>query len=246
MLLFLVNIGNTHTQIAVQQGGEPQLLARHDTPKLIADDGAVPLFEATAEPWRAVASSVVPRLKEKLVNRYMEKIHFLAAQDFPQLDFSLVDVRTVGMDRIANAAAALNVLKNGPAIVLDCGTCLVTEVIDSQHHFCGGSIMPGRMLMRRGLADHTAQLPLIPIQSKRPSPLGTNTHDAILAGIDLGVLGSIRQLVVETRKAINALNCKVLTTGGDAPFFLENLPELTPAPSLMTLRGIATSIPALA
>ncbi|MBO7091572.1 MAG: type III pantothenate kinase, partial [Victivallales bacterium] len=106
MPLFLVNIGNTHTQIAIMQDGEPLLLARYDTPKLIEDDGFVPLFEETTEPWRAVASSVVPRLKEKLDNRYTTKIHFLAAQDFPQLDFSLIDVRTVGMDRIANAAAA--------------------------------------------------------------------------------------------------------------------------------------------
>ena len=34
------------------------------------------------------------------------------------------------------------------------------------------------------------------------------------------------------------------TTGGDAPYFLENIPELTPAPPLLTIRGIATSKPA--
>ena len=223
MPLYLVNIGNTHTQIAVIQDGEPLLLARYDTPKLIDDGGSVPLFDETTEPWRAVASSVVPRLKEKMAARYGAKIHFLTAQDFPQLDFSLIDVRTVGMDRIANAAAALRLMGDGPAIVLDCGTCLV---------------------MRRGLADHTAQLPLIPIQHQRPSPLGTNTHDAILAGIDLGAIGSVRQIVAETRQMLNALECKVFTTGGDAPFFLENIPELTPAPPLLTIRGIATSTPA--
>ena len=120
----------------------------------------------------------------------------------------------------------------------------MTEAVDSQHRFRGGAIMPGRMLMRRGLADHTAQLPLIPIQHQRPSPMGTNTHDAILAGIDLGAIGSIRQIVDETRKMLNALDCKIFTTGGDALFFLENLPELTPAPPLLTIRGIATSTPA--
>ena len=152
MPLYLVNIGNTHTQIAVIQDGEPLLLARYDTPKLIDDGGSVPFFDGTSEPWRAVASSVVPRLKEKMAARYGEKIHFLTAQDFPQLDFSLIDIRTVGMDRIANAAAALRLMDDGPAIVLDCGTCLVTEAVDSQHRFRGGAIMPGRMLMRRGLA----------------------------------------------------------------------------------------------
>ena len=244
MPLFLVNIGNTHTQIAILQDGEPLLLARYDTPKLIEDGGRVPLFEETPKPWRAVASSVVPRLKEKLADRYAENIHFLTAKDFPQLDFSLVDVRTVGMDRIANAAAALRLMDDGPAIVLDCGTCLVTEAIDSQHRFRGGAIMPGRMLMRRGLADHTAQLPLIPIQPQRPSPLGTTTRDAILAGIDLGVIGGVRQIIAETREMLNALDCKVFVTGGDAPYFLGNIPELTPAPPLLTIRGIAASTPA--
>ena len=131
MPLFFVNIGNTHTQIAIMQDGEPLLLARYESPKLFEDDGRVPLFDETTAPWRAVASSVVPRLKEKLSNRYGEKIHFLTAQDFPQLDFSMVDVRTVGMDRIANAAAALQLMGDGPAIVLDCGTCLVTEAVDT-------------------------------------------------------------------------------------------------------------------
>ncbi len=69
MPLYLVNIGNTHTQIAVIQDGEPLLLARYDTPKLIDDNGSVPLFDGTSEPWRAVASSVVPRLKEKMAFR---------------------------------------------------------------------------------------------------------------------------------------------------------------------------------
>ena len=244
MPLFFVNIGNTHTQIAVMQDGEPLLLVRYDSPKLFEDDGHIPLFDETTGSWRAIASSVVPQLKEKLSNRYGEKIHFLTAQDFPQLDFSMVDVRTVGMDRIANAAAALRLMGDGPAIVLDCGTCLVTEAVDKQHRFRGGAIMLGRMLMRRGLADHTAQLPLIPIQHQRPSPLGTTTHDAILAGVDLGAIGCVRQLVTETRKLLNALDCKIFTTGGDAPYFLQNIPELTPAPPLLTIRGIATSKPA--
>ena len=243
---FLVNIGNTHTQIAVLQNGEPRLLARFDTPQLIRDNGVIPLFEETPAPWHAVASSVVPALKTKLSLRYPTQIHFLTANDFPQLDFSLIDIRTVGMDRIANAAAALRLMEDGPAIVLDCGTCLVTEVIDSQHHFCGGAIMPGRMLMRRALADHTAQLPLIPIQPQKPSPLGANTHDAILAGIDLGVLGGIRTLVAETRNALGSPDCTVFTTGGDAQFFLDALPELTPAPQFMTILGIAASTPAIA
>ena len=52
MPLYLVNIGNTHTQIAVIQDGEPLLLARYDTPKLIDDGGSVPLFDGTSEPWR--------------------------------------------------------------------------------------------------------------------------------------------------------------------------------------------------
>ena len=104
--------------------------------------------------------------------------------------------------------------------------------------------MPGRMLMRRALADHTAQLPLIPMQYNRPSPMGTNTHDAILAGIDLAAIGGIRTLIADMRSTLEAPHCTVFTTGGDARFFLDNLPELTPAPPFMTILGIASSTPA--
>lgn len=235
---YLVNIGNTHTQVGVMMDGSPSLLARYDTPVLLGDEGRVPLFEDDSE-LSAVVSSVVPALTLKLRRRYGNRLRFLRASDFSCLDFSMVDVSTVGMDRIANAAGALQALGSGPVIVLDCGTCLVTEAVDASNRFCGGAILAGRMMLRRGLADYTAQLPLVPLQGNRPSPLGRNTHDAILAGVDLGVLGTIRQLIAETRQEMDATDCPVLVTGGDARFFLEHLPELSAAPDLLTIRGIA-------
>lgn len=237
---FLINIGNTHTQVAVLQQDDPVLLERYDTMQLL-ETGCIPLLDAHADA-TAYASSVVPKLRQALAKTYPDRIKFLTHEDFKQIDFSLVDTSTLGIDRICNAAAILAHVKNGPVAVFDCGTCLASEAIDAQSRFLGGAIAPGRQLLRYALHDHTAQLPCVPLTNNIPNPMGNNTANAILAGVDLGAIGTLKYLIQETRNALDVPDCPVFLTGGDAPYFLNALPEAQPAPELLTLKGIATII----
>ena len=166
-----------------------------------------------------------------------EAIRFLSSEDFPQIDFSAVDTTTLGMDRIANAAAAF-ALAGGAVTVIDFGTCINTVVIDGNGRFLGGAILPGRMLLRKALATYTAQLPFLPLCNELPAAIGTNTLDAMAAGVDLGCIGTVRELMASTRKLVGG-RCRFITAGGDAPYFLANLPELERGPDLLTLRGVS-------
>ncbi|MBP5638170.1 MAG: type III pantothenate kinase, partial [Victivallales bacterium] len=142
-------------------------------------------------------------------------------------------------------AAALAAVGHVPVAVFDFGTCIASAVIDSRNRLLGGVIAPGRRLLRFALHEHTAQLPNIPLQAERPEAIGNNTLKAMVAGTDLGILGTARFLVEETRKALNAPHCTVFATGGDAPYFLKNLDGLSQAPELLTLRGIISARPAM-
>ena len=234
----LINIGNTHVQVADVVSGRPRLMAKYDT-NAILHSGVLPCLENLRD-FDATALCVVPKMQEILQKKYGGQILFLTKDDFPQLDFSLVDVSTLGMDRISNAAFAFS-LNKGAVMVIDFGTCIISVVVNEKGQFLGGAICPGRMLMRQALAEHTAQLPLVPIIHDTPDAIGNNTKDAICAGIDNGIVGAVRELIAGARNELDS-PCTFLATGGDAVYFLKRIPDLIPAPELMTLRGILCAV----
>ena len=242
IMRYLLNIGNTHTQVGTQDAGGPRLLSVYETPSVTAS-GQLQALDDAPDGWTALASCVVPAARAALQATYGNRIRFLTAADFPSLDFSAIDISTLGIDRICNASAALAAVGHGPVAAFDFGTCIASVTIDRENHFIGGVIAAGRRLLRHAMHEHTAQLPMLPLQQELPQPIGNTTATAMLAGTDLGVIGTARLLISETRRALNAPDCTIFATGGDAPYFLRHLPELTPAPSLLTLRGILTAQP---
>ena len=238
--MFFLNIGNTHTQVAELADGKLKLLATHETSSLGAE---IPLLKEHPEA-HGIAVCVVPPLRERLQRQYSSRLRFLSWQDFKMLDFSQVDTSTLGLDRIANAAAAFS-LAGGPAIVVDCGTCLNTVVVDGEGRFLGGAILPGRCMMRRALHEYTAQLPMLELRDCLPLPIGRNTLDAMAAGTDLAGVGALRELLSRTQQQVHG-KYKVFATGGDASYFLKALPEIMDAaPPLLTLLGVKLAWDAL-
>jgi type III pantothenate kinase len=234
---YLFNIGNSHTQIAREDASGIELLTTLPTAELLRH-GTVDLLECQSGAWSARAASVVPAAQKLLQTRYPGHFMFISAVSYPWLDFSLYDIRTLGADRIANAAAA-QALGSGAVLVLDCGTCISTEAIDAKGVFRGGAIMPGRAMLRKSLASFTAQLPEIPMSMECPSALGQNTAEAIAAGVDLGVIGAMREIVEKTRRQTGLEKCRVIAVGGDAKFFIQNIDGLEPGTANFTLHGIS-------
>ncbi|NMA19841.1 MAG: type III pantothenate kinase [Lentisphaerae bacterium] len=233
---FLLNIGNTHTQIARDGAEGIELLAAVPTADLLKQ-GSITHLDQSAAPWSAKAACVVPAVQQALQKQYPGQILFISSTAYPELDFSRYDVRTLGADRIANAAAAYS-LGIGAILVLDFGTCVTTEAIDTKGVFRGGAILPGRAMLRRSLAAFTAQLPEIPMYEECPPPLGLTTAGAIAAGVDLGIIGTVRQIIEKTRQEPGLEHCRTIAVGGDAAYFMQNIPGLEAGPEAFTLRGI--------
>ena len=234
----LLNVGNTHTEAAVACGTEIGRVERLPTGTFrAAPEACRPLADCPGLP--CLAACVVPDVAQASCRAFPGRdIRFLVASMVRRPDFSTVDTSTLGADRIANAVAAVR-LAEPPLIVLDCGTAITTEAIDPGCRFRGGSIAPGRGLLRRALHEHTGQLPAIPMAACAPGAIGRDTVGAIRAGVDLGVLGLVGYIIGREREELGAPDCPVLATGGDAAYFCLHLHGLTRTPTDFTLRGLA-------
>lgn len=236
--MLLLNIGNTHTLMSrlTKDGLTPP--ERLPTAGFVAAGTQCGLLTVFPE-LLIFATCVVPDAGAMLRLKWPGRtIRFLEPAMLKELDLTPVDCRTVGTDRIANLAAALE-FTTPPFIVLDCGTAITTVAVDAGRRFRGGAILPGRALWRRALHEHTAQLPEIEMSRELPVALGVNTVAAIRAGVDLGVVGAVKLLLERTREELDAPTCSLLATGGDNAYFLAQLPELVAAPPDFILRGLA-------
>ncbi|MBQ9754523.1 MAG: type III pantothenate kinase, partial [Lentisphaeria bacterium] len=153
--MILLDIGNTHTRIARAEGEKITILRTLRSVELSNED--IP-----SDPEGVWGASVFPAVASKL-----ESVNFInAALAGKIVDFSCVDSSTIGADRLANAVAALD--HGTPALVLDCGSAITIELVDSDLRFRGGAIAPGRKMLRQALHANTAQLPEIPLSSRLP------------------------------------------------------------------------------
>ena len=228
-----LNIGNTHTEWARRRAsGVWEAPGACATAAWLTEPALLPV--CTAPVW---AACVVPEARRKLEAscRYAE-LHWCdaPAAERAGLGFHRMDVSTLGMDRIANAAALLDGVL--PAATVDCGTAVTLEMVDRDREFCGGAIAPGRKLLREALARGTAALPELDWSEAVPDRLGCDTRSAMRLGIDRGAVGMVRELlsVARDRGARRIVLC-----GGDAPFFGQAFPELEQGGSCFTLEGIA-------
>ncbi len=222
--MLLLNIGNTHTQIARSDGssvGAVRVVPTGEvTPALIAGE-------------TAAIASVVPAVSARLraPGVFFLNVSMAAACG---LDLSHVDASTLGMDRLATAIEVAS--RDLPAAALAAGTALTLEYVDAKHVFRGGAIAPGRRMMRRSLAEGTAQLPEIALADTAPGAPGRDTASAIRFGVDRGIVGMAAAWLAALPEGV-----KVYAVGGDAPFFLRALPALVPGGDDFTLRGLLTA-----
>jgi type III pantothenate kinase len=109
--------------------------------------------------------------------------------------------------------AARRLYRNKNIIVLDFGTALTADVIESSGHV-GGFILPGPSILFSSLAARTDRLPDA-ARARRRAAIGVNTRGAIASGILLQLKGGIAEIlrfVREKRKR----RYLIVVTGGQA------------------------------
>jgi type III pantothenate kinase len=127
---------------------------------------------------------------------------------------------TIGADRLAICAAAVDLFPYKHNLAIGLGTCITYNYINNVHEFLGGSISPGMNMRFRAMHEQTALLPLIKAESNFPL-VGFDTKTNILSGVILGMAKEIDGII--DAYALKYNNFNVLLTGGDMGFFVPHL-----------------------
>ena len=143
--------------------------------------------------------------------------------------------KTLGFDRLAAAVGANNIYPNRNVVIFDAGTAFTVEVVNENNVYCGGSISPGMAMRFKALNKFTDKLPLLKAKHEVLT-IGTNTNDAIWAGV-------LNSMVYEIKGYIDHFNKKLnkpifVFTGGDTFFFVKILKNYIFAQPKLVLIGL--------
>jgi len=153
-------------------------------------------------PGRAIVAGSDPETREQLTSTWPFTNGAPAViADHKQIPIGMdVDVpEKVGIDRLLNVFAGGRLFAvDRPIIVVDSGTATTVDLMTADQTFRGGSILPGLRLSACAMHDYTARLPFLSVDDE-PADLpvvpGRNTEDAMRAGLFIGQLGAVRELI---------------------------------------------------
>jgi type III pantothenate kinase len=127
---------------------------------------------------------------------------------------------TLGIDRMVLATGAVLQFPKINRLVIDAGTCITYDYIDSNNNYLGGAISPGIRLRYQSLHNYTAKLPLLTLEEPI-SIIGQSTIQSIHSGVVHGVVNEI-DAFIEVFMAKNE-NFIIILTGGDTDFLAKRL-----------------------
>jgi type III pantothenate kinase len=241
-MVLLADIGNTHTHLGL---ADSRRVVRHANLRTAAwHEGTAPAqiaaFVARAGLDGVAFCSVVPRVSPLLRRAVRQSWRLacleLTAKTVRGVGLDYPKPPTIGPDRLANAVAARHAF-GAPVVVVDFGTAVTFDVVDSAANYVGGIITPGLAAMTDYLHEKTALLPRIRIR-EITAPIGKSTRQAMLVGAVHGYRGLVRELIIELKRELKARRLPVVATGGYAALMARRLPEITAVRPLLTLEGL--------
>ncbi len=185
-----------------------------------------------------VVCSVVPT-KNGVVRKAAKrsKILWLTPQLRLGVGIDYPNPKTIGADRLANAAAVAD-LYGSPAIVVDFGTAVTFDIVSAQRNYIGGVIAPGLESMTSFLYQRTALLPKLSLKEPR-STVGRSTIDAMRSGAVIGYRGLVREIIARIKaERFPREKVHVIATGGYADLIAARLREIDAVHPNLTLEGL--------
>lgn len=244
-MLLAIDIGNTQIYCGVLKDKEVVANFRHTSNgALTADELGVFLLNALTannikktDITQVAISSVVPDITRSTIHsikKYFRLIPFVIDDKTKtKIYFKNGTLNGLGADRIADIEGAFALYPNKNFIIIDFGTAITFDAVAKDGKYLGGAISAGPMLSMRALAGGTALLSTVEI--KRPeSAAGLTTETQIQAGLVLGTVGLVKELVARLKEeSFKNKDVKIIATGGLGRLFeKENIFDLY-EPNLM-------------
>ena len=243
-MILTIDIGNSSITVGLfAPDGQPRFVASLETARNKSRDRCamdlLGLFQLHGEDVGtvegAILSCVVPPLEAAMASAVEFLIGKRPLVVGPGVKTGL-NIRSdlhnqLGSDIVASSVAALHRYPS-PVIVIDLGTATTFSLLrDGVYDGC--AILPGVRLGLDALAERTAELPHISIETP-PSPLGRNTIDAMRSGILYGNAGMVDSMIARFEAACGQRAAAVVATGGNAPLILPHCArQITYDPNLL-------------
>lgn len=144
---------------------------------------------------------------------------------------------TLGVDRLAAAVGAWYKFLKKAVLVIDLGTCITYDVVNSEAEYLGGGISPGMHLRYKAMSSFTTGLPELEF-SKFPPLIGRSTAECMHTGVIHGILYELEKMIEEYKKEVGSL--EIVLTGGDSKFFESKLKANIFANQNLILEGLNT------
>jgi type III pantothenate kinase len=218
-MLLAIDVGNTQIKLAVF---EQNTIINHKIVSLTDWKTEVQIILSFHVEIDAIVVSSVGNLGE---NEFRDldskaKIYFINAKSKFPFSNSYATPTTLGVDRMVLAAGATLLFPNKNRLVIDAGTCITYDYVDSDNVYHGGAISPGIKLRYESLHNYTAKLPLL--SPEHPDAIiGNSTFQSIHSGIINGIIFEIDGFISSILDKND--NFIIILTGGDAEFLAKRL-----------------------
>ncbi len=208
-MLLVIDIGNTRTKWAL--AGDDGNLSKLEV-CMNADIAASNLRTAAQKADKALIANVagepIAQQLAQLLAPLQPEFIVVSKQACGVVNSSYP---SLGVDRWAALIAVRHSIKQ-VVLVVNAGTAITMDSLDSRGVFLGGTIMPGLYLLQTSLVNNTAQLNLA---EGKVVDFPANTQDAILSGCLNAAAGAIHLMLKRLEKHSGWLP-KLVISGGDA------------------------------
>ena len=211
----VTDIGNTHIKAALTSNG--RILERMAA--IESDHGSIAEWIRMQDFSRAIICS-----SGKTFDDIVFAINRLCSNVITLDHYTPVPVKVIyntplslGYDRLAAAAGAFSRFRGNDVLIIDAGTAITVDMLNSAGEYLGGNISPGLQTRFRSLNEFTAGLPLVEKDHQFPE-FGNDTRSAIAAGVQQGIIFELKaysdNFVQQHKSGV------VVATGGDAQFLI--------------------------
>lgn len=229
-----IDIGNSRVKTGLFHKGK---LVKSNTYTSFGPGELKSIFRETPDIETSILCSVkkYPAALKKILavnSRFIE----LTAQIPVPVKVAYKSPLTLGMDRLAAVCGAQFIIKKRNTLVVNAGTCITFDFIDSKGTYLGGSISPGIDMRYKALHTFTDKLPLVVADMKFKKLIGTDTSESLKSGVQSGITHEIDGIIEEYQSKYKDLT--VILTGGSMSLLLKSLKSEIKAEPFLVLTGL--------
>lgn len=168
----------------------------------------------------------IQRKYQTIILDHQTKIPFINQYKTPE---------TLGVDRIALVSSAAIQYPKENILIIDVGSCITYDFLNSKNEYLGGSISPGIDLRYQALHNYTDKLPLLKPKITKKT-LGNTTKSSIHIGVIQGVVNEIDGFIATYK--LKHKDLTIILTGGGAHYLVDSLKNDIFANSNFLLEGL--------